>query len=132
MSGDSLVETIIDTVVDEAMDRVGRGSRRRVLVVVAVAVVLAGLIAAFVIVMGRSDPTYDDATRSRFMDACTADGGDPVRGTCECIYDGIVASIPYDRFEDVDKLLREQAASNEKLVLPDDIDAIRRNCVKVS
>jgi hypothetical protein len=101
---------------------------------------IAGAAVLLVVVVGviagaassSSEATYDDAVRDRFLSACTEDGGDPVRSTCECIYAKVEAEIPFDRFEEIDAQLAEQAGAREPgapLELPSDIEAIRVACV---
>lgn len=107
-----------------------RSGRKRTVVVAAVGViVVVGVVVGVLIARHQPAPTYDDASRQRFVDACSADGGDPVRDTCQCIYDEIVANIAYERFTGVDAQLRAQIAAGQRVTLPDDIDAFRVDCV---
>jgi hypothetical protein len=97
-------------------------------------VVLVAVIAAVIVLVAGSgdEPGYNDAVRERFIAACTEDGGEPVRSTCECIYTRVEGEIPFDRFEAVDAELAEQAAgqpAGAPLTLPADIEAIRADCV---
>lgn len=98
--------------------------------VLAVVIIAVGVIVA---VTGSGDePTYDDATRQRFLDACTAEGGEPVRNECECWYDAIVAEVPFDRFEEVDDQLTAEQAGRQPgtpLQLPADFQALLDPCV---
>jgi hypothetical protein len=103
-------------------------SRKPLMIAGAVVVVLA-----VVLLTRPADPTYDDASRARFVDACIADGGEPTRSTCECVYDEIAATVPYDRFEAVsDELALQdsQKAPEEPLELPDDIQAMLDTCLQ--
>jgi hypothetical protein len=96
-----------------------------------VAVVLVVVVIA--LVARPSDPTYDDASRDRFLEACTADAGEPVRSTCECLYDRIQASVPYDRFELISDDLRREAEGmppDAPLELPDDVQAMLDACLE--
>jgi hypothetical protein len=100
-----------------------------------VGVILVAIIAAVVVlVAGSSDEAgYDDAVRERFMTACTEDGGEPVRSTCDCIYTRVEDEIPFDRFEAVDAELAEQAVgqpAGAPLTLPAELEAIRSDCVE--
>jgi hypothetical protein len=91
-----------------------------VVVVVAVAVVLANR---------SSSSGYDDATRQRFLDGCTADGGEPVRSACECLYDQIVATIPFERFSVVSgELTATTVEPGAPLELPEDFQALVAGC----
>ena len=61
--------------------------------------------------------------------SCIADGGEPVRHVCECFYDGIVETVPYDRYQQVNELLlASPPASGEPISLPDDFEAILTDC----
>jgi len=95
--------------------------------VVAVAAIVA------VVILGRAElPDYDDDTRAEFLAACTADGGAAVEPVCVCIYDELVAEVPYDRFALLDEQLRATAAELPEglpLEVPDDIQAIIDGCV---
>ncbi len=91
-------------------------------------VVVVGLL----VLWPRSDPTYDDAVQARFMEACTAQGGDPVRDTCACLYGELERTVPFDRFEEVDEQLAAQLQSTtlgQSLTLPDDVRSLLDACV---
>ena len=91
----------------------------------------AAVVAVVVAVLVTRDGTggYDQTTRANFMAACTAEGGDPVAPTCECIYDELVSTVPYERFVEVDEQLTRVAAPEGDLSLPDDVAAIVEGCV---
>ncbi len=95
-------------------------------------VVVGVAIVVIVAVRPRPQSTYDDAVRERFLGACTAQGGEPVRDTCECFYDEIEQNVPFDRFELLDESLAVQTQStvpDQALQLPDDINAMLQDCV---
>jgi len=102
-----------------------------------VALVIGALVvAAVVVVLTRPESTtadYSDRDRSDFLAACTADGGEPVQGTCECIYDRLVEHVPYERYLEVDAQLAAQGSANgQPLELPDDVHAVVAGCVPAS
>ena len=76
--------------------------------------------------------TYDAARRQSFMTACIADGGELVRPTCACVWDELVATVPFERYAAVDDELGPLvvAQPDTPLELPDDIGAIVRTCVE--
>jgi hypothetical protein len=73
-------------------------------------------------------PTYTAATERAFLDACTAEGGDDVATSCACLYDAIVADIPYERYREVSDELLEARPVDGPLPLPDDFEALVRTC----
>jgi hypothetical protein len=102
-------------------------------VALGVLVAITAIVVAFAVRPTPQDD-YDDAVRDRFLAACTARGGDPVRETCMCFYDRIVAEVPFDRFELLDETLAIQTAStpDEPLQIPDDMEAMLDDCVAES
>jgi hypothetical protein len=96
-----------------------------------VALGLAALVVVAIAVRPDSQDDYDDAVRDRFLAACTTDGGEPVRNTCVCLYDAMVANVPFDRFELLDESLaaETQDRSDAPLELPDDVQAMLDECV---
>jgi hypothetical protein len=120
---------------DTAGETASPTPRRRVpvwLPVASAAVVVIVIAVVAVLVVSGDDPGYDDAVRQRFLEACTDDGGEPVRSTCECVYEGVEREIPFDRFEEIDDELVAQAAergAGEPLTLPDDVQAIVERCL---
>lgn len=97
------------------------------LVVVVVAAVLR-----LVLTGGAADRSYSSETHDRFIASCSADGGEPVRSACECLYEGIEDEVPYERFEQVDEELRDDAARGSTVTLPEDLDGIRAGCVSAT
>jgi hypothetical protein len=98
------------------------------------ALAVLGVVVVVVIaaaVRPRAQDDYDDATRERFVAACTADGGEPVRSTCVCLYDEIVEHVPFDRFELLDDELATevQDGADAPLTLPGDVQALLDECV---
>jgi hypothetical protein len=96
------------------------------------AVALVAVIVAVVVTRDGSPAGYDETTRANFMAACTEEGGDPVEPTCACIYDEMAATVPYDRFTEVDEQLAQETATAGELPLPDDVAAIVDRCVAAS
>jgi hypothetical protein len=92
-----------------------------------------GLASAAALVLSQAsdeeaDPTYTDATRRAFLDACTADGGDDVAESCGCLYDAIAAEIPYERYREVSDQLLASPPVDGPLALPEDFQALVRGC----
>ena len=103
----------------------------RLLLGLAGVVVLAGLVVGGILFLRDSDeapPTdYDAAIEDDFMATCTADA-DSLGFTrsgdfCQCAYDGIRESIPFDRFLEIDQALQADSAA-----VPDQVDRIRTSC----
>lgn len=97
------------------------------LVVVVVAAVLRLVLSG-----GAADRSYSPESHDRFIASCSAEGGEPVRSACECLYEGIEDEVPYERFEQVDEELRSSDADGSPVTLPGDLDAIRVGCVEGS
>lgn len=95
------------------------------------ALVVVVVVAVAAVVRPRPQDDYDDAVRDRFLAACTAQGGEPVRDTCVCLYDRMVESVPFDRFELLDEKLAQEveASPDGPIELPDDIQAMLDGCV---
>jgi len=95
----------------------------------ALVLVVAVVVAAAV--RPRPQDDYDEAVRQRFLAACTARGGDAVIPPCICLYDQLVANVPFDRFELLDETLEIQTQSTPEapLQLPDDIEVMLDECV---
>jgi hypothetical protein len=98
---------------------------------VALAIVVAAFIAALLVRRSQRPEGYSDAVYATFMDACSRDGGEPVRPVCQCIWDRSVTEIPYARFKEINAELLAQEAeqgSGVPLHVPDDFGAIVRAC----
>jgi hypothetical protein len=123
-------------VTQPATDAPAPSHRTRTILIVGALAVVAVVVAVFVAAAVRPRPQseYDDATRERFLDACMTNGGEPVRDTCTCVYDQIVQTVPFDRFEVMDELLgaQLQAAPGQPLDLPDDVATMLQQCVSSS
>lgn len=109
-------------------------SRRRpgfaVVGLVTLIAVAVAVVALVVIRRDRSTAAYSDRDRSDFLAACTADGGQPVQGTCECIYERLVDQVPYDRYREIDaRLAAEDTGPGQPLELPDDVRDLVAGCV---
>lgn len=115
-------------VADEADTGAGTGGRRGWLLGGVVALAVVAVVAVVVVLVVPSDPTYDDSTRQRFLDACIADGGDAVRPACECLYSSISETIPFDRFAEIDEDLTRAREVGEPIVLPDDVAELLPAC----
>lgn len=111
----------------------GGGTRRRgrAWVVVAGVLVVVVILAVTAALLLRSPDGYTDADAKAFREACTAAGGDAVRSPCQCLYEKIVATVPYDRYRAVDRDLQAQrvAQPDSPISLPPDVDALRVACV---
>lgn len=110
-------------------------TRRRLLLLVTAVVVLAVVAFGGLFALRRSAQPdgYDEAVRAAFMADCVADGGEPVRVACGCVWDGLVATVPFDRFVEVDEQLAPLVATNPArtpLELPDDIGTLVRSCAE--
>ena len=69
---------------------------------------------------------YTDENREAFLASCTVPGEDPtlIRDVCECTYEKIEASIPFDEFVAIEeRLLLDTLAP-----LPDEITALMADC----
>jgi hypothetical protein len=101
----------------------------RALIALAALVIAAGV--GLVLVMADGDespPTYTAATRDAFLEACTARGGDDVAEGCSCLYDAIVAEIPYEQYRAVSDELLEAPPASGPLPLPEEFDPLLRAC----
>jgi hypothetical protein len=117
-------------------------------VVLAVSVIVFAVVLGVIVVLRQPSPpstaSYDDATRSAFVSSCVSGGGE-TRPTCECAYDKIVQSIPYDRYLELNRQIDDQrravqAGSTEApggtgmaprstTALPNDIEVMIVSCI---
>ncbi|MEZ5206102.1 MAG: hypothetical protein R2690_03770 [Acidimicrobiales bacterium] len=109
----------------------------RRLVVVAAVVVLAAVAFGSLFAARRAGTpdSYDAGAEATFMDACVTEAGLAMRPTCRCIWDGLVASVPFERYAAVDDELAPQVADHPAgtpLELPDDVGGIVRSCVEAA
>ena len=97
--------------------------RRRLPWYLAAAAVASVVAVALLVVLGRAEqPDYGPDTRAEFLAACTEDGGAPVEPACRCIYDELVASVPY-------RSTAAELPAGVPLEVPDDVQAIIEGCV---
>ncbi len=107
--------------------------RRLLLVAAVVAFAAVAFGALFVARRAGTPDSYDARAEATFMDACVAEAGLAMRPTCRCIWDGLVATVPFDRYAAVDDELAPQVADHPAgtpLELPDDVGGIVRTCVE--
>lgn len=94
-------------------------------------VVLLGLAGVVWVLMQpeEAETTYTTETRGSFLAACSADGGEEVLPVCRCWYDAIERSIPYARYDEVNRrLLAEDRVPGEVLDLPEDFAGLLEAC----
>jgi hypothetical protein len=108
----------------------GGGSSRRWLWVGGLALLVV-VVVVIGVVLARPKPGYSDEDARKFREACTAEGGDAVRSACQCLYERIVVSVPYERYQEVDRDLAAQRAASPgaTVTLPPDLDLLRVACV---
>jgi hypothetical protein len=92
----------------------------------ALGVLVVVAVVALVVLVTRSSGPYSRGDQDAFLAACTRDGGEPVRPACVCLWNQLVENVSYERFVEVNDLLRAQPNSS----LPADIDAYRNSCVE--
>ena len=97
--------------------------RRRVLLWCALAV-FASVGVVFVATAFLSEPAsgYDDGLRKDFVSSCRRAGGDDASDTCGCSYDKVAGALPFERFREIDRQLRDGGA------LPEDVRAMVASC----
>lgn len=112
-------------------DTAGPRTRAIVGAIVVLAVVVAAFTVALLVRRSQRPEGYSDTVYATFMEACSRDGGEPVRPVCQCIWDRAVTEIPYGRFEQINAELVAQEAeqgTGVPLHVPDDFGAIVRAC----
>lgn len=84
------------------------GARRSLILTLVAAAVVFGVAAAATVAVRRATTPegYTDTDRAVFLDACLAGGGEPMRSTCECAWDGIVEAVPAARYHELDAAAR--------------------------
>jgi hypothetical protein len=86
-----------------------------------------GIAAALVLLAGcggEGESGYGGEFRTGFLDTCeVATGGDTA--VCECTYQRLEQSVPFDRAERLDRRLQDDPES----VLPDDVAELIAGCV---
>lgn len=99
-------------------------------VVAVILVVVVGAVILVAVLAGRKSG-YSAEDREKFMSACTAVGGDPVKNTCGCIYDQMSQKVPYERYVAIDADLQSQRATaeNKALQFPPEVESIRATCI---
>lgn len=91
--------------------------RKMLIVLAGASLVLAGACS------GDDEPNaYNDETESNFIESCAA-GGD--EATCQCMYDKIVETVPFEEF----KALDEELQDNPNAQLPDGLTEAMTSCV---
>jgi hypothetical protein len=86
----------------------GRGRGPTLGITLAIGVVVFALVLGVIVVARQpspqATPTYDDSTRTAFISSCVA-GGAETQPTCACAYDKIVATVPYDRYVELNRTI---------------------------
>ncbi len=101
----------------------------RVVLVVVGVLVLVVLAAGGILSLRDDDPpsAYDDTTEDDFMATCTADAEARAftrpAAFCRCVYDRLVAEVPYDRYVELD-----EALAADPTAVPGQLDRIRSAC----
>ena len=69
---------------------------------------------------------YSDETRSNVLAACVGDTDRPIVGdVCTCAYRAIRTTLPYERFDEIDRHLRERSDAP----LPDEVLELIADCI---
>lgn len=100
-----------------------RSHRRRRLAAVALAVAVIGLGGC-----GGDDgaDAYSDDTRAAMLGGCREKDTDPdLAEVCECAYDGMVKTLPFDEFAALDRRLADGDSR-----LPAEVVQIIRACIR--
>jgi hypothetical protein len=74
---------------------------------------------------GRGGEGYGPAERSDFVEACSAGAGAGA-DACGCFYDRLADEVPHDRFEELDRQIRDDPQA-----IPDDIADMAVACSAV-
>jgi hypothetical protein len=115
-------------------------------ITLAVSVVVFALVLGVIIVARQpsppASPTYDEGTRAAFVSSCVA-GGAETRPTCECAYDKILQTVPYERYVELNRAIEAARGSTvvdqgtalpgdsrtTPTVLPNDLQLLVIGCV---
>jgi hypothetical protein len=70
---------------------------------------------------------YSEANRDAFVTACTDSAADDrlVRDVCECTYEEVESSLPYEEFVELEESLRIDSL----MALPDEVAEMIADCV---
>lgn len=74
---------------------------------------------------GDSEEGYGGEFEAGFLDSCEAAVGDERAEVCQCTYDRLEESVPFERAERLDRRLQEEPES----ALPDDVAQLISTCV---
>jgi hypothetical protein len=95
-------------------------------------VLLAGFTAALVLAAcgGEDAGGYSPEVEETFIEGCLANSGDGLtdakaREFCQCAYDDVEATVPFEEFEEYDAKTRE----DPNTPLPPRINAVLERCV---
>jgi hypothetical protein len=88
-------------------------------------VLLGVLVALLVGCGGGGGGEYDGDFEAGFLEACNAAVGDGKGAVCQCTYDQLRDTVPFERAERLDRRLRDDPES----VLPDDVADLIAGCV---
>jgi hypothetical protein len=88
-------------------------------------VLLGALVALLAGCGGGGGGEYDGDFETGFLDACNAAVGEGKEEVCQCTYDRLRDTVPFERAERLDRRLREDPES----VLPDDVADLIAGCV---
>ena len=86
------------------------------------------LLVVFTAACGSEEPSvYGDDHRDAFLAACTDTDTDDLyqQRICRCAYDEAVASIPFERFEEIN----DELADADEPVLPEDVLDVLARCI---
>ncbi|HET6949845.1 MAG TPA: hypothetical protein VFI47_05705 [Acidimicrobiales bacterium] len=95
-----------------------RAVRARAVPVAVVAAVLAAAPAACG--GGQASRGYADDLRDDFVAACAAGASTDV---CRCLYDALEENVPFERFEEIDRQIREDPTA-----IPPDVVELAAGC----
>lgn len=91
-------------------------------------VLLGALVVLLVACGGGGGDEYDGDFEAGFLESCNAAVGEGQEAVCQCTYDRLRESVPFERAERLDRRLREDPES----ALPDDVAQLISTCVAFS